>query len=161
MKRFNAVLLCVAIAVCAYSSSDGPVSVSAQPSAYSDASLDGTYAFSVLGDWTLGQAFNGIGKVLFDGSGNITGGSITELVFTSGPTCTGTLSGTYALSQSGSGTAQITTTLLQPCDQAWQGPVSFNIEVSQGGASALIASVAPAPAFTGTLLKQDRRESPR
>lgn len=155
MKGFNVglwCLLCSTLAACG--GGGGGSTVSAQSPAYSNASLNGTYALSVIGDWSQGQAFNGIGTVVFNGSGTITGGSLNELVFTSGPSCVGTLAGTYSVSSSGSGTAQITVTVNSPCTGAWEGSTTFNIEVSQSGASVLLASTLPAPAFTATALKQ-------
>lgn len=146
------ILLCLMLAECGGRGSTP--TVSAQSPTYSEASLNGSYAFSVVGDWTQGQAFNGIGTIVFNGSGAITGGSLTELVFTTGPSCPATLTGTYSISSSGSGTAQITATPDSPCTGAWQGSSPFNIEVSQSGASVLLASTSSSPAFTGTALKQ-------
>jgi hypothetical protein len=172
MKILNVVPVCVALVlltVCAggglssaQSSGDEDGTTNANDGnqnghKYSDASLKGKYALSVEGDWGEGQGFNGIGTIVFNGAGAITGGSLTELVFVSGPSCVGTLAGTYSVSSSGSGTAQITAnfTSPSPClDAAWNGSVSFNIEVAQSGASALIASAAPSPEFTVTVLKQ-------
>jgi len=104
MTAFKLGLLCLFCSTLA-GCGGGPLVpvVSAQsPPTYSDASLSGTYAFSVGGDWVLGQAFNGIGTIVFDGAGGVTGGSLTELVFTLGPSCVGTLAGTYSVSSSGS-----------------------------------------------------------
>lgn len=154
MKAFNFLLMCLAISVIISCGGGGQSSVSAQSPNYSNASLNGSYAFSVVGDWAQGQGFNGIGTIVFNGAGAVTGGSLTELVFTSGPSCTGTLAGTYSVSSSGSGTAQITVSLSSPCTGAWDGSASFNIEVAQSGASVLLGSASPSPAFTATALKQ-------
>jgi hypothetical protein len=154
-KAFNVGLLCLFCSMLA-GCGGGPVVSAQSPPTYSDASLNGTYAISVGGDWIQGQGFNGIGTIVFNGAGAVTGGSLTELVFTTGPSCVGTLTGTYSVSSSGSGTAQITANLNPPCAGAWNGSASFNIEVSQSGESLLLASVMPSPAFTGTAVLKIR-----
>ena len=156
MKILNLVPVCLGLVlftVCA----GGRISSADQHehgSTYSDASLNGAYALSVEGDWIQGQNFSGIGTIDFNGAGKITGGSLTDVVFVSGPSCVGTLNGTYSVSPSGSGTAQITATFSTPCVGAWSGSTSFKIEISQSGEAALIASTLPSPAFTGIALKR-------
>jgi hypothetical protein len=106
--------LLLVLSACSSGSSGGQNSgtVLAQ-SGYTNASLTGTYAFSIVAPFNGGGPFyDEVGTITFDGNGHITGGSGTAY-FTGTPSaCTSTnLSGTYSVQTSGAGNGTLSDTL--------------------------------------------------
>lgn len=135
----------------------GPPPVQAQ-SGFSNASLNGTYGISFSGtqvsSGSIQYVGDGIGTIQFNGSGSITGGSITN--YTSSATCQSTVtSGTYSVSSTGAVTATIngssSTSGCTSGSEAFSGEVSQNSDTvvfaeSDGGTSGSF--------FSGTAIKQ-------
>ena len=129
--------------------------VSAQSSQYSNSSLSGTYAFSIIGvqvNSTSSAVFDGSGTLIANGSGGVTGGTIKEY-FTGGGTCQASLSGSYDVTNSaGSGTASVTSSVTSgPCTGQ---TTTYDVELAQSGASALFSESDNVEWSSGTLLKQ-------
>lgn len=129
--------------------------VLAQSNQYSNSSLNGTYAFSIVGiqvSSTSSVVFDGSGTIVANGSGGITGGIIKEY-FTGGGTCQATLSGTYDVTNSaGSGTATVTSSVTS--GSCTGQSTTYDVELAQSGASALFSESDNAEWSSGTLLKQ-------
>jgi hypothetical protein len=115
----NTLLLCgscLLLALTACSSGTGTGSTSIIPpvmaqTAYSNASLNGTYSmswWSFFGgnDPNNGGYYSAVGTLQFNGSGTITGGTIT-LSNPGNFTCVESVSGTYSLQSTALGTATI------------------------------------------------------
>ncbi len=132
----------------ALSSLGNPPVVSAQQS-YSDASLNGAYSFNESGS-TGTQFHDGSGTLQFDGNGNLTG-TLTEYYVGSSP-CQFSVTGTYSVSSSASGTASLTTTSANPGCIGSSGTV--NIQVAQQGQSLVYAETDGQRLATGNALKQ-------
>ena len=107
-----ACLIAIAVSGCSSGGLNAPTTVLAQ-SAYSAASLSGTYAFQTVtasDKNTPGLTYEQIGTLTFDGSGNVTGGTSTAYFSGTAVTCTFTFSGTYTVQSSGAGTVAVTLT---------------------------------------------------
>lgn len=133
----------------ALSSLTNPPPVSAQQ-AYSNSSLAGTYSFVHNGTDGNGQAFNGTGAVQFDGAGNMTG-AYTDY-YRGGLTCQYSVSGTYSLSTSASGTANLTATTTSNGCSGTTGTIA--IQAAQQGQSVLFAQNDGVSLDSGIAVKQ-------
>ena len=132
----------------AISSMANPPAVSAQQS-YSNASLSGVYSLSESG--VIGsQMHNGTGTLQFDGNGTLTG-SLTDY-YAGGSPCQFSITGTYSVTSSASGTASVTTTTTNPACSGNTGAVS--IEVAQQGQSMVFAENDGLRIDNGIALKQ-------
>jgi hypothetical protein len=90
------------------------LALSAQAASFSNASLKGSYSF-LVNKWTADVNTNQlavVGVMTFDGAGNVTGGSYTEI--TGGVVQTGTLGGTYTVNSNGTGTINLTSVVPPP-----------------------------------------------
>lgn len=155
-----------AAALVACGGSSSPVNVVNPPpvnaqSAFSNASLSGTYALSFIGasvaNGGIAEIDNGIGSLQLDGSGHISGGSATS--YGSAGTCAYTLSGSYSVQQSGQGAATLTLSGAQSnpntCGTGGTGVLALNL--GQGGASFAFAEsdyATTASIEAGTAIKQ-------
>lgn len=151
----------LALAACGGSSGQsfapGQQPVQAQ-SGFSSASLTGTYGVSFVGAQVgttgLQGVDDGIGTLQFNGSGSITGGSVTQ--YTSSGTCQLTLSGTYSVSSTGALTATLNSTSSTP--SVCTGSASaFSGQVSQNGDTAVFAESdgsSTGAYLSGTAIKQ-------
>jgi hypothetical protein len=109
------VVLALALQVCLLvgCNGGGTRSVLAQ-SSYSDASLSGTYAISfnstggsdLLAPDGSSPSYGAVGTLQFNGTGNVSGGTITAHYGTS--TCVVSLTGTYSIQSTGLGTITVT-----------------------------------------------------
>ncbi len=102
--------------------------------AYSNSAVSGTYAFTYFG-YNLqnsGDASSAAGTVQFDGSGNISGGSLSAQVG-GGQVCQYAVKGTYSVQSSGSGTATLNTTTSDSSCTA--SPITIGMTVAQSGAA--------------------------
>lgn len=161
---------CLLLAGCGSNSSGGPTSIVNPPpvqaqTSYSNASLNGTYSFSEFGQYVPNSTpvkgypayFSGIGILQLDGNGNITSGSVTQYIINSGPnesTCVYTLSGSYTLPNSASGTASITETPAASGTCGTAASIPFTLEASGQGASLALAESDGISIVTGTAIKQ-------
>jgi hypothetical protein len=160
MKRSYAILVLLSLLSLTSCSSGGgggagivtPVQAQA---GYSNSSVAGTYAFSIGADY--GDL---IGTFTADGSGNITGGTVT-VVNSSGVTCTESVSGTYSIQSSGAGTTtwKVTGSGASPCNVGTVfglvNPSVLNLEVAQQGSSLVAAdNSAGSQSFAFTAIKQ-------
>lgn len=155
-------LLCVMVATTSLaliascgSSGSGSTSVIAPVSAatsYSNASIIGTYSVNL----SNGNAETLIGSFTADGNGNITSGSLAENTG-AGPAynCTLTITGTYSIQNTASGTATITSPGLIGCPNGGNSTsaVTFNIQAGQQGQSILFAGSGNSM-YAGTAIKQ-------
>lgn len=122
--------------------SGGITTVSAATT-YSNASLSGTYAFSI-GDPV--QSWSWIGTFTADGNGNITSGSATFASATNAISgCTLGLTGSYSVQSDGSGSASWTWAPggSNPCTSSsipfyWASSWPISLEVAQQGASVVL-----------------------
>lgn len=133
--------------------------VQAQAS-YSNASLSGTYALSLVSTNSPNSLFAGggsgpftaIGTIQFNGSGSLTG-SITG--YSQSNSCPVSLAGTYSVQSTGLGTASFTvTTSSGNCVNV---TMPLNLAVAQQGTSVLFTyggSAATNPVISGTAIKQ-------
>jgi hypothetical protein len=155
----------LALAACGGGSSGGSV-INPQPvqaqSTFSASSLSGTYAISFIGasvsSGSIAELDNGIGTIQLDGGGNIVGGSIVG--YGSGGTCTFSLSGTYAVQPTGSGSLSLTVSpsasSATSCGTGGSGALA--IELGQSGASFTFAESDYAVSGSiqeGTAVKQE------
>jgi len=95
-----AALVCLAVAMVT------PMALAQSP-AYNNGSLKGSYGF-LIAEWTSSSsvsAFNSLGVMTFDGTGNLSG-SYTEN--TAGTVGTATFSGTYSVHSNGTGSVSLT-----------------------------------------------------
>jgi hypothetical protein len=114
-----------------------PPAVQAAQSSYSNASITGTYSFSL----SSGDAQVLVGSFKADGSGNITGG--TAMFNDSAQPCSVSISGgAYSINSDATGTMQIIPVL--PC--VGEGTVAaqtlkFNVALAQQGDSIFFAGI--------------------
>jgi len=132
----------------AISSMANPPAVSAQQS-YSNASLSGVYSLNESGT-TGGQLHDGSGTLQFDGNGTLTG-SLTYY-YVGGSPCQFSITGTYSVTSSASGTANLATTTTNPACTGETGTVS--IQVAQQGQSVVFAESDGLRIDSGIALKQ-------
>ena len=95
------------------SGSSGGGTVLAQ-SGYTNASLTGTYAFSIVAPFNgSGPFYDEVGTITFDGNGHITGGSGTAyLAGTPAVSCSSTnFTGSYSVQTSGAGSGTLSDTI--------------------------------------------------
>jgi hypothetical protein len=111
---FVASTLLVALNACSAGSASSNQTVSAQTT-YSNSSLSGTYSVSL---WNfssnvqgLAPYYSAVGTIQLNGSGNITGGTITEHNDQNPPfPCAYNLTGTYSIQSTALGTATLNLT---------------------------------------------------
>jgi hypothetical protein len=126
---------------------------------YSTSSLSGTYSTSwyisefagTTGPTVIAQFYNAIGTIQLDGSGNISGGTITE--YANGLTCPYTATGTYSLQSTAVGAATLNLSSSQtgcPAADTWNLVLAA---ADGGGAIEMIRTNSSRPA-TGNAIKQ-------
>ncbi len=138
---------------CSNTSRDAEV-VQAQQ-AYSNAALNGTYAFTYFG-YNLGNSGNAssaAGTVQFDGSGNISSGTLNAQVGGS-QTCQYTTKGTYSIQGSGSGTATLNLTAADPSCATNAFPISMAIAQSGSAFVFTISGSGAMGQLSGSAFKQ-------
>lgn len=135
-----------------------PPPVQAQTS-YSNTSLSGTYSFALFDSGGVlmiqgsSSPFDVIGSLQFNGTGNITGASLT--VGGAGSTCTYSGTGTYSVQSTALGTATLSvnqTSTVNACQNS--GTFNFNIAVAQQGNSVQFTSGTPGVPVYGSAVKQ-------
>ena len=132
----------------AISSMANPPAVSAQQS-YSNASLSGVYSLSETGT-NAGQMHEGTGTLQFNGNGTLTG-TLTDY-YVGGSPCQFSITGTYSVNSSASGTANVTTATTNSACTGDSGAVS--IQVAQQGQSMVFAENDGLRIDSGIALKQ-------
>jgi hypothetical protein len=138
------------------SGSQGSGIVLAQ-SGYTNASLTGTYAFSIVAPYNGGGAFyDEIGTITFDGSGHITGGSGTAYFATSSTSCASTnLTGTYSVQTSGAGSGTLSSTVSGTGCSGGLSSLPITFQVAASGATIEFGSGAGSTqVFAGSATKQ-------
>lgn len=140
------------IAGCSVNPNSSITTVHAQ-SAYSNASFNGTYAFSLI---NVPDQNGGAGTIVLDGNGNITGGSQTEYYPTTSVTCVYNLSGTYSIQSSGAGTASLTGALNAALSGNGCNTSTFTMQLALEGAGSGSAFefVSTSGIVAGTAAKQ-------
>ena len=107
-------------------------------SGYSNASITGTYSAIFI---TGATGANAVGSFIADGNGHITSGT---LVFSDiNSTCTGTLTGTYSLSSSASGTASLTFVVPSCASFNYSKTDNYIIQAGSSGASLFAQALSP------------------
>lgn len=141
-------------------SSSGGEIVSAQTT-YSNASLSGTYAFSIVSTNSQNILFAGggtgpytaIGTLQFNGTGGLTG-SIAATA-QNAVTCQVSMTGTYSLQSTGLGNASL---IMAPQSATCLAvTVQFSVAAAQGGTSVLLtqsSATQPSTVIYGTAIKQ-------
>jgi len=120
--------------------------------AYSNSSVSGNYAFSEVGTYASGgylYPVSGNGTFHADGNGNITG---TLVEYESGGACQSNVTGTYSVSSTGQGTLVITASPITVGCSGYSS--SFNLSVTQQGASAVFAESDLAGWISGSAVRQ-------
>ncbi len=156
----SAALLCpVVLVACggtSNSSNSNPITnpppVSAQTT-YSKAALSGTYSISVLAGTASGIGSD-LGTAQLDGNGNITAMSFTDYFSQGGNPCQFNGTGTYSVTSNASGTASITFNSTNCASSVPPGPLTFNLEAAQQGASFMFTENDGKQLASGTGLKQ-------
>ncbi len=118
---------------------------------YSNASLSGTYSANF--HWDTSQGGSALGTIQFDGSGNVTGGSVTL-----GRACTLSITGTYSLQDTALGSANLTFTVTSgTCPPASFTPpaqsTTITLAAGQQG-QMLVMGSSTAPPTLGWAVKQ-------
>lgn len=126
--------------------SPGAQSVHAQSTTYSNADFTGTYNFT-----TVGGNSQTTGSMSANGSGAITGSSTDN---SQGGTCIATLSGTYSVISSGSGTMSITTTITGGTNPSCSGGSgTFQLAVANSGDLVVFSGLTGSGATMGLAVK--------
>ncbi|SRR5579875_1231631 len=135
---------------CGSASSSGGSNVVLAQSGYSNASLNGTYAFEIA--TSTSTTYLALGTAQFSGTGTVSG----TLTPGSYSTCHySALSGTYSLQTSGLGTATITSTTSTPsiqCPATWT--VQLSVAAAQQGQSVLFIGSDASDEIIGNAIKQ-------
>ena len=138
---------------CSSGSSSSTQTVLAQ-TAYSNASLSGTYSVQLVSPFsTAGLAFySGIGTVQLNGAGSITGGTIN--IYFSGSTvpCAYSATGTYGVQNTALGTASLnlsSSTKSCTATETWQ----LSLAAADGGTAIQFAAT-DGNVISGTAVKQ-------
>jgi hypothetical protein len=138
------------------SGSQGSGIVLAQ-SGYTNASLTGTYAFSIVAPYNGGGAFyDEVGTIIFDGSGHITGGSGTAYFTGTPASCASTnLTGTYSVQTSGAGSGTLSSTVSGTGCGGGLSSLPIVFQVAGSGATVEFGSAAGSTqVFAGSAAKQ-------
>jgi len=128
------------------------VQLAPQGFAYSNSSVSGHYAFSEVGTYASGgylYPVSGNGTFQADGNGNISG---TLVEYESGGSCQDNITGTYSVGSSGQGTLTITVSPITVGCSSYSS--TFNLSVTQQGASAVFAESDLAGWVSGSVLRQ-------
>jgi hypothetical protein len=127
-------------------------------SGYTNASVTGTYAFSIVAPYNGGGAFyDEVGTITFDGNGHITGGSGTAyFAATPSVSCASTnLNGTYSVQTSGAGSGTLSSTVTGTGCSGGLSSLPIEFQVAGGGATVEFGSAAGGTqVFAGSAAKQ-------
>lgn len=153
--------LILALSACSSGgSSSGGQTVFAQ-TAYSNSSLSGTYSVSWLNIESPNSGFySGIGTLQFNGSGNITGGTLNFYGTVPGSessgsasSCVYAASGTYSIQNTALGTATLnlsSSTTGCAASETWH----ISLAAADGGAAIQLARTDASTAASGNAVKQ-------
>lgn len=126
-------------------------------SGYTNASVTGTYAFSIVAPYNGSGAFyDEIGTITFDGNGHITGGSGTAYFAASSTSCASTnLNGTYSVQTSGAGSGTLSSTVTGTGCTGGLSSLPIAFQVAASGATIEFGSAAGSTqVFAGSATKQ-------
>jgi hypothetical protein len=146
---------------CSSGSSSSTQTVFAQ-TAYSNASLTGTYSieFYSSGGYLMFQGgtsqFDGIGTIIANGAGGLTGGTIS--INSGNDSCQYSVAGTYSIQSTALGTATLNLSLTSKTGTCPSAPtLQLSLAAAQQGESILFAastSATSGQSFAGTATKQ-------
>ena len=127
-------------------------------SGYTNASLTGTYAFSIVAPYSGGGAFyDEVGTITFDGNGHITSGSGTAyFAATPSVSCVSSnFNGTYSIQTSGAGSGTLSSTVSGTGCSGGLSTLPIAFQVAASGATVEFGSAAGGTqVFAGSATKQ-------
>jgi len=126
-------------------------------SGYTNASVTGTYAFSIVAPYNGSGAFyDEVGTITFDGSGHITGGSGTAYFAGTSSSCASmNFTGTYSIQTSGAGSGTLSSTVSGTGCSGGLSSLPIAFQVAGGGATVEFGSAAGGTqVFAGSAAKQ-------
>jgi hypothetical protein len=153
---FVASPLLLILSACSGSGGQNSGTVLAQ-SGYTNASVTGTYAFSIVAPYNgSGPFYDEIGTITFDGNGHITGGSGTAYFATSSTSCASTnLTGNYSVQTSGAGSGTLSSTVTGTGCTGGLSSLPIAFQVAASGATVEFGSAAGSTQiFAGSATKQ-------
>ena len=145
------------LGACSSGSSNQGTSIVLAQSGYTNASLTGTYAFSIVAPYNGGGAFyDEVGTITFDGNGHITGGGGTAYFGASSTSCASTnLTGTYSVQTSGAGSGTLSSTVSGNGCSGGLSSLPILFQVAASGSTVEFGSAAgTTQIFAGSATKQ-------